>query len=305
MSTDLNTLKPLNDFPKTSYEKSVASTGVKMRWIGGQCFQIKLPDGKVLLTDPIFPQNPTYSLWRNESTPVFNPDDLGQVDYVTINHPHFDHMDSLPDVFARSKPLVICDAIFARDLSAQFKIPSHSVFPINTGMSYRFDSFKLDTFPGRHNDLADTAALEDTEKMLRMVYSEEELPSVRYLNSYGSIMNTNFLFTLTNNFRIGFASGVEIGHLAHDEAWKRCAPNLLLRQKMIFAKADEFAKECVELGGQLAMLMHHDAWLGADNDVNAYCQEANAILSQRGSNMRIFNQQRLKWHTISMTVSTD
>ena len=88
MATDIRAIKALNDFPETPYEKAASQNVLEFRWIHGQCFQFRLPDGKVLMTDPFLPQNP--KAWRREDTPVLDLNELGPVDYVTINHSHFD-----------------------------------------------------------------------------------------------------------------------------------------------------------------------------------------------------------------------
>ena len=116
MATDLNAIQALNDFPQTPYQSGLSTNTLRFRWIHGQCFQFELPDGKVLMTDPFFPQNP--KAWTREDTPMLDVETLGQVDYITINHSHFDHTANLADVFQKSSPVVISDRIIARDLTA-------------------------------------------------------------------------------------------------------------------------------------------------------------------------------------------
>ena len=125
MATDIRAIKALNDFPETPYEKAASQNVLEFRWIHGQCFQFRLPDGKVLMTDPFLPQNP--KAWRREDTPVLDLNELGPVDYVTINHSHFDHTSDLPAVFKENSPIVICDRIFARELSAAYQVPEYNL----------------------------------------------------------------------------------------------------------------------------------------------------------------------------------
>lgn len=100
MATDIRAIKALNDFPETPYEPTASQNVLEFRWIHGQCFQFRLPDGKVLMTDPFLPQNP--KAWRRENTPVLDLNELGPVDYVTINH-----------AFTIRKNLRLLDIIFA------------------------------------------------------------------------------------------------------------------------------------------------------------------------------------------------
>lgn len=295
MATDLSQIKALNDFPETPYQSGTTVPSVRFRWIHGQCFQFELPDGKVLMTDPFFPQNP--KAWTRENTPMFDLTDMGRVDYVTINHSHFDHTSNLPDVFRANSPVVICDRIFARELSAAYQIPEYNICPIVPGMTYRFPSFRLDTVQGKHNDIGGPCDLGGAR------FADSENPMVGPLNSFGCLFNTSFLFTLSNNFRIGFGAGVDIAAMA--EAWRDNGPDLLLRQRLVYAKPDEYARDCEALGGQLIVPMHHDASFDWNSDMNAYSEEVNRLLAQDGSHLRMFNPKRLKWYTVQTGISEE
>lgn len=295
MATDLSQIKALNDFPETPYQENGTAQSLRFRWIHGQCFQFQLPDGKVLMTDPFFPQNP--KAWTRENTPLLDVENLGTVDYVTINHSHFDHTANLADVFKKSSPIVICDRIFARELSSAYQIPEYRICPIVPGMSYHFKSFQLDTVQGWHNDIGSCCDLEGN------IFKDPENSMVGPLNSYGCMFNTSFLFTLTNNFRIGFAAGVDVDTMA--DAWKKNGPNLLLRQRLVYAAPEEYTKDCEALNGQLIVPMHHDACFEWNSDMNAYANEVNRLLAQDGSHMKMFNPQRMKWYTIKIGITLD
>ena len=294
--TDVTQIIPLNDFPETPYQESIVNTSIRFRWIHAQCFQIELPDGKVLMTDPFFPQHS--ESFKNERTPLFDVSDLGRVDYITINHSHLDHTGNIEDVFKENSPIVICDRIFARELSCMHQIPEYNIFPIVPDMSYKFPSFKLDTIHGWHNNIGGCSDLEG-KRFLR----PNSAPMTGPLNSYGSLFNTSFLFALTNNFRIGFAAGVDVATMA--EAWKDNGPNLLLRQRLVYAKPEEYTKDCELLGGQLIVPMHHDACFDWNSDMNAYTDEVNCMLRRDNSPMRMLNPVRVKWYTVHMGISAD
>lgn len=295
MATDIRDIKALNDFPETPYEPTASQNVLEFRWIHGQCFQFRLPDGKVLMTDPFLPQNP--KAWRRENTPVLDLNELGPVDYVTINHSHFDHTSDLPAVFKENSPIVICDRIFARELSAAYQVPEYNIWPIVPGMTYQFDSFRLDTVAGKHNDIGGPCDLEGAR------FGDPENPVVGPLNSYGCLFNTSFLFTLTNHYRIGFAAGVDVKGMA--AAWKGIGIDLLLRQRLVYAKPEEYAEDCKLLGGQLIVPMHHDAAFDWNADMNAYARDVNGLLRQDGVPMAMFNPQRLKWYKVQTSICAE
>lgn len=264
---ELDKIIPLQETPKTPYQTSIAVPILRFRWIHAQCFQFELPGGKILMTDPFFPQNP--KAWKEVCTPAFDADGLGKVDYVTINHSHFDHTANLPDLFKQARPTVICDRIFARELSAAFQVPEACIRPIVPGLTYHFDDFTLNTFSGNHTDLG-TVSNFDGGKM----FADPENPMIGPLNSYGCLYNTNYAFTLKNGFFIGFAAGVDLTDL--QAAWKNRRPGLLLRQRIATASAESYAEECASLGAQLVLPMHQDASCAENSDMNLFAQKSMA-----------------------------
>lgn len=286
---ELDKIIPLQETPKTPYQTSIAVPILRFRWIHAQCFQFELPGGKILMTDPFFPQNP--KAWKEVCTPAFDADELGKVDYVTINHSHFDHTANLPDLFKQARPTVICDRIFARELSAAFQVPEACIRPIVPGLTYHFDDFTLNTFSGNHTDLG-TVSNFDGGKM----FADPENPMIGPLNSYGCLYNTNYAFTLKNGFFIGFAAGVDLTDL--QAAWKNRRPGLLLRQRIATASAESYAEECASLGAQLVLPMHQDASCAENSDMNLFAQKVNGRLVQKNCTARMFNPQRLKWYSL-------
>lgn len=293
---ELDKIIPLQETPKTPYQTSIAVPILRFRWIHAQCFQFELPGGKILMTDPFFPQNP--KAWKEVCTPAFDADELGKVDYVTINHSHFDHTANLPDLFRQARPIVICDRIFARELSAAFQVPEACIRPIVPGLTYHFDDFTLNTFSGNHTDLG-TVSNFDGGKM----FADPENPMIGPLNSYGCLYNTNYAFTLKNGFFIGFAAGVDLTDL--QAAWKNRRPGLLLRQRIATASAESYAEECASLGAQLVLPMHQDASCAENSDMNLFAQKVNGRLVQKNCTARMFNPQRLKWYSLESRICLD
>ena len=293
---ELDKIIPLQETPKTPYQTSIAVPILRFRWIHAQCFQFELPGGKILMTDPFFPQNP--KAWKEVCTPAFDADELGKVDYVTINHSHFDHTANLPDLFKQARPTVICDRIFARELSAAFQVPEACIRPIVPGLTYHFNDFTLNTFSGNHTDLG-TVSNFDGGKM----FADPENPMIGPLNSYGCLYNTNYAFTLKNGFFIGFAAGVDLTDL--QAAWKNRRPGLLLRQRIATASAESYAEECASLGAQLVLPMHQDASCAENSDMNLFAQKVNGRFVQKNCTARMFNPQRLKWYSLESRICLD
>lgn len=205
---------------------------------------------------------------------------------------------NLPDLFKQARPTVICDRIFARELSAAFQVPEACIHPIVPGLTYHFDDFTLNTFSGNHTDLG-TVSNFDGGKM----FADPENPMIGPLNSYGCLYNTNYAFTLKNGFFIGFAAGVDLTDL--QAAWKNRRPGLLLRQRIATASAESYAEECASLGAQLVLPMHQDASCAENSDMNLFAQKVNGRFVQKNCTARMFNPQRLKWYSLESRICLD
>ena len=66
---------------------------VKLRWLGYVCFEIVLPSGKVLVTDPYIDCSPT--------APV-NWEEVTGADYIALTHGHYDHITTSPEIQLQS-----------------------------------------------------------------------------------------------------------------------------------------------------------------------------------------------------------
>lgn len=69
--------------------------GLKFRWINGQCFEFVFPNGKVLLSDPYFDDNEHFPVGKGMNLQNFHVEDIERVDYLFVNHTHFDHIYNL------------------------------------------------------------------------------------------------------------------------------------------------------------------------------------------------------------------
>ena len=146
----LSAIKPLKE--DVEYVKSERVNAVKVRWIQCQCYEIKLPNGKTIVIDPFFAEDKAGKKFKLPSP--FSADDFEGCDYILLNHSHCDHVLSIPELFEKFHPTVICDSRYAYQLSEAFDIPFGNIFPIGPGHSYLFEDFRLDVTQTIHNPLA-------------------------------------------------------------------------------------------------------------------------------------------------------
>ena len=116
-----------------------------------------------------------------------------------------------------------------------------------TGHNYRFPDFRLDVYYGSHNALTGIGFdnYTFTEKLFGIKGTEA-------LDQYGSLFNTIFMLTLPNGYKVGSVAGID--NLNQAEAWRNNQPNLLLHQRMVYTKPEDYAQEVIDLGGQMGIV---------------------------------------------------
>lgn len=278
-----------------SYVEGIETKPIQIRWVQCQCFEIKLPDGKTLITDPFY-QEPIPGKMQQFHLPFpISVDDFEACDYIIINHAHMDHYLGVKEIFQRFQPMIICNSHFAMELSKTYDIPYSHIFAFENGSSHYFESFQLDTVRGSHNPLKGITANStlNTKHIFNTIDTD-------VLDSFGCLFNTNYLFSFANGFRLGFASGINMQDTI--EAWRNKKPNLLMRQRMVTTTEEEYAKECMALGGQLILPMHHESSFAHNADTNLFIKKVNTALTVYNSAAQAINLKRMQWYTVSMGI---
>ncbi len=290
----LSNIVPLNE--NVDYECQETVSQLRLRWVQAQCYEIKLPNGKTIITDPFFGGG------KIQAPFPITADDLEGCDYIVLNHSHIDHVLNVPDLYKRFHPLILCDTRFAFELSKAFDIPFGSIFPVQEGGQYVFDDFRVRVSATIHNPVAGDSAIRRMKTAGRTL-EEFGVDGTADLTKVGSLCNLNYLFTLPNQYRIGFAAGVDM--LNMQEAWRNCGPNLLLRQRMVTATAEEYASDIIKLGGAITVPMHHETAFSYNCNMSEFMEKVNQELISAGYNGRALNPKRMKWYTVFSGISEE
>ena len=274
----------------------VFSGSLKIRWINNQCYQIQLPTGTSILIDPCFMamrEEAKGSRWYGYHCD-FDVNELGRVDYVLINHSHWDHVMSLREVHDAYRPIIICSGHIVRALSEYFDLPEVNFFPVDGSGTYRFDDFTLQTLPGRHSDtiFKDVCPSNPHPNYVKELYGMEEMP---LLNRLGTLYNINFVITTENNVKIGLSAG-DFKYLRRD--WEALRPNILIRHRALPSApdaAEQMADVMDSCRSQIMFPAHHSSDSG---DFREYMDRVNAELIRRGSVGRAICPKRFRWYEI-------
>lgn len=281
----------------------MSSESVSFRWINCQCFEIRLPNGKTIITDPCYdykenPDVPLANLFRLEG---FKTEDLEACDYVILNHTHGDHISNLGEVIERFSPKVICHSGVAAEIAEVYEdMELTSVYAVDYDGTYYFDGFKMETFHGEHKPQRFTWKRTMAEGD---IISQD--PRLTRLHALGGLFNMNYLLTFDNGFRMAFVGGTSDGM---DERLRKLRPNIALRNKI--ANDMDTEKAAGEWYGfmeqsyaQFVVPMHFEVW---ENQNPGFSEKtfdrANQMAAERGLNCRILAPKRTRWYTVKMNI---
>jgi len=302
------------------YEAAAHSDALRLRWISVQCYEMALPGGKVLVTDPFYLDA---EAWKKRGIPPqfardiepylqsgFSVDDFTGGDYLLLNHIHGDHVNLVGQLWHKFYGRVLVPGDCAREVARIFDIPYAAIYPLYPGNTYHFEDFTLKVYPGAHDNRAfrdgkelTPSAVARLESMITLPTDLFEVPFPNDTTALGSIHNLNYLITTRDNYKIDFSAGRDFeGHLkaAADEH-----PNLMLRHRIRSYSPEQYARQLLDMGAQLMLPLHHNNAAASGEDLNAYFAQVNAILAKHGSAARAFNPEPYKWHTVRTSIISE
>lgn len=128
------------------------SKAFSFRWINGQCFQFRFNNGISLLTDPWY-TNDDSGMFDHIKFPDITVDDLGNVDYVFLNHTHPDHINNLQEVMDKYHPTVITHSGNVLELMKAMNAVTTDMYPVDYEGLYYFDGFVMETHHATHHSM--------------------------------------------------------------------------------------------------------------------------------------------------------
>ncbi|MCR5370525.1 MAG: MBL fold metallo-hydrolase [Clostridium sp.] len=273
--------------------------GMKIRWLNAQCFEMKLPNGKYVLTDPCV-SKPLEGIpyGAQFEIPGFTVDDIEGADYIIVNHTHGDHILDLGTVAKKFNSLVICHTSVAMEVCRFFDLHPTNVYPVDYEGTYYFDDFTLQTFHGMHQP--SKKPISQRRDTVKDTWGRE---GYHELGCYGSMFNMNWVMTTNENLKVGFFAGDYFKDTM--EKWRSIRPNILLRhRRKMGPKAPQlFIRALEETGAQLLLPMHHEDWLYEDPEyAGKVMEEVNRAMEEKGLASRMFNPERAKWYDINLGI---
>lgn len=277
-------------FP-TPYKEREESECLWFRYIYCQCYELKLPDGTTIVTDPFI----------SGAVDDFTVDELTGADYIILNHTHFDHDMDVRRIWDCFHGRVICQKEVAMEVARFFDIPYSSIYAVGEECTYYLPEFTLQTFHGLHDN---RKAREGTDKRPSqqddITLRRFQIEGHHLLDQMGAVFMMNWVMTSRQNFKIAFNAGQDFEeHARHLDLVK---PNIMIRHRIRSYSPQEYADQCERTGVQYILPWHHSNALVTGEDLNEYMEQVNQILEERHSPARAFNPEPYRWYKLYLGI---
>lgn len=264
----------------------VCAEGLKIRWLACSCFEIELPGGVKIITDPFI----TGSANKN-----FSREEIEGADYILVTHTHYDHVMDLGYLAEKFNAKILVGMLSAYDLAAYFDLNPKHIHTVTDGQIFSFANCTIQTFFGKHVDLPYSLS-----RLGKELAEKNGLAGMERVNNNGSLEFVSYLITLKNNLRILFWGGKIV-----DEQYKRlqnCRPNLALMQIPGHSQT-ALAQFINYLGPQIVIPHHHDSL--AKNGTAAVDQYLDDLAKEMAINAplsMLLKPNMGQWYEVKLTV---
>lgn len=283
----------------------ISSMKIRPFNVGG-AFEIRLPNGKVILIDPYFT--------GNSFEGGFSREDITGADYILLTHSHFDHDLDLGYFVKKFNSQVFCGVMSAEEVLKFHQIPYDNLFPVYPNCRYTLPDFTLDTYQAKHNPNGGKTFLPDG---LVDAYDRLGLSGHARCDQLGSLESFDYMITTPNHFSVLMASGRVIWDDLFDVC-KQKAPNVLLRQagireaggNMFTGKQigpDAMAELLAKYHAQIIFPFHHDVLLArwGKEKTSEYFSQVNQCLQKLEPACALVDPQAWKWYSVGIDVSME
>lgn len=274
------------------------SENLQLRWINYAGYEIKLPNGKVVVIDPC-------TDFEGKIT-NFTADDYTGADYIILSHTHYDHTKDVGYLEKKFNSKVIVGAMSARALALYYDIHPDHLYAVVPQERYDFDDFSLHVFRSKHtffnNPEMGLNAMIDRSGKEGYAFPKEHIDS----DVFGSIEYLDYMITTTDNYRMFIAGGGPHKFTYRNiyQTMYQYQPNLVFRQTSTKYTPEEFGRMAADFGAQLVFPLHQDGIIRKSTiTIDEYVDRANAELKRLGKQTKVFNPTQHKWYTIQTTVS--
>lgn len=255
---------------------SYSVTGFRYRWFVENCGILELPNGKVIVIDPIFRKDEQACQIEPEKGYICGFDDsvVTRCDYILLTHVHFDHIGSLKALQERFHAPILVNGWSAYALIKHLDLPTGSVIPMTDGCEYNFDDFRVLWQQGRHTPKIGQIRPSDSGTMA------PELDCDFLFR--GTVYNSNFIIKLPSGMSIAMDGGNFEPHLNELEKYH---PTLVLHHaSRTLAQCASEAEAVLRRSGSPYLLF---LTMQIMPDAEGMAAQINQMLEEKGVNGRV------------------
>lgn len=280
--------------------------GLKFRYVNYACYEIVLPNGKVIVVDPCIDMGPMPGE-KEHLAPDFKKEEFTGADYIILSHTHADHTLEVGYLAKKYNSKIIVGAMSALSLAEAYDLNTDQVYPCFPNEKFIMEDFTIEVFRGKHTFNRRGPTLGER---LKNPASFEKTPAEQLASIYGSMEYCDFMITTKENVRIFICGGQpqRFYFTNADEIVKEKAPNIVIRQSSSKYTPEEFGRHMDQFGPQLVLPLHQDGLARSpigDLTPQGWFDKANAELERIGSQTRILNPVPARWYTVGMSITEE
>lgn len=224
----------------------------RMRWLGTACFEIVLPSGITVVTDPYLDDSYT--------APIAS-DQVEGCDYIFITHGHFDHVTDVGNLAKRFSPKIFCSDTTADALIAHQDIDPKCFTVIHAGDVVKETDLSVSVVKGMHVDLSKMTIPSDKKETIRasdLSFPFEKLGE--WMRQYPGGEQLNFIFDPAGGERIYMAGTYPDPSLMDVAKTARADITLLqiMSGNILMGLEEQTLQMAVASGCKILIPQHHD-----------------------------------------------
>lgn len=219
---------------------------LSIRWIYEACYEIILPTGEHIITDPDI---------TIHKFPEFTAEQFERADYILCTHTHFDHTSDIGYLSEKFNPKLLIGELSIMSLARFFNLSFADLYPVSNGETYDFGNVKFEFYRAKHTRLLDPVRGRP-QSTLGTTIRNFGIEGHGECDQFGWVESYHILMTFSNNIRLLMASGCASNQEIY-RIGKEFSPNILIRQPAFDSPA-EYAAECAKFGASIVLPHHHE-----------------------------------------------
>lgn len=265
-------MKTFNDFEYFN--------GLSIRWITYACFEIKLPEGTIVI-DPY--------IGASKATP-FDASIIEGADSVFISHTHYDHITDIKYLIDKFNSQVYVGEVSSLELLRYLDCQASNIIPVTPGYTFYECGAEILPIRGRHIDPNITI-----KAHVQRITETQGMKELEPLQWYGGLDYINYFITTSGGIKILF-----FGNRCTKKdllRLKGVKPDIALVQMSSFGEGKEemYAEFCSSLGAKVIIPHHMDMRYSPEKYGEGIGKVA-AILKEESPEMLVINPESGRWY---------